>query len=368
MPILRLKFAIRSTEPFSFDRRVGPLFHRWLPNGETDALVLQTDDPNASLRVWTERRGYVRDGQIEYDLDHNEIDPAVIPRQGVVDGGYVFGRLEITDVQQTIIDVVEADTVGDETYVALGKRVVKLLHPPLSRFFMLLKTNFGQYWIRELEKWDSRKSSLGSYCDSLNMKWSLNESGPWRPFIPDQKRQSLTVTVPDPRQLAEFLTETDWRSIPELLNNEYEPTTGAKLLIRTYEYVENNDAKNALIEGVTALEVAVSQLVRTKLKSPELESSINSFLKNSSTQAQLIGIATGLASLQENLNHAINAINLRDKVIHEGWNPSDTALTEVRGLIKAVSTILGSKFKFPHKNAGNIIMNADRWEQSPSSS
>jgi hypothetical protein len=333
-----------------------------LPNGETDALVLQTDEPNATLRVWTERRGYVSGSKIEYAKDRNEVDPTIIPGQGVLDGGYVFGRLEIPDVQQTIIDAVNADRIGQELYVALGKRVVNLLYPPLSRLCILLRTQYGQYWIRELEKWDSRKRSLGSYCESLNMKWSLNESGPWRSFIPDQRLQIATAIAPDPRQFAEFLTESDWSNIPEFINNQYEPTTAARLLMQTHEYVEKGDVKNALIEGVASLELAIAQLVRTKLKSPSLDSSVNSFL-DSSTRAQLVGIAAGLAGLEENLDHAIEAINLRNKVVHEGWNPSDTALTEVKGLIKTVSTLLGSKFKFPKEYSGNIIMNADQWEQ-----
>ncbi len=80
-----------------------------------------------------------------------------------------------------------------------------------------------------MEKWDSRKSSLGSYCQSSNMKWSLNQSGPWREFRPDRPGLSIIVTAPDQRRFVEFLTESDWRSIPEIVNNRYEPTTAARI-------------------------------------------------------------------------------------------------------------------------------------------
>jgi hypothetical protein len=45
----------------------GPYFHRWLPNGEEDAIQLETGDSNSNLRVWFKRRGVIKNGFVEYD-------------------------------------------------------------------------------------------------------------------------------------------------------------------------------------------------------------------------------------------------------------------------------------------------------------
>ena len=36
----------------------GPLFHRWLPDGEKDAITLSPPSEHYTLKLWFERWGY----------------------------------------------------------------------------------------------------------------------------------------------------------------------------------------------------------------------------------------------------------------------------------------------------------------------
>ena len=93
---LRYLFAM-PTQSFRFGRWLrrydlsseieGPRFHRWLPNGESDALVLKTDDPAADLRVWFERQGRMDGAFFQFAHKEQSFDPAVITRQGVLEAG-----------------------------------------------------------------------------------------------------------------------------------------------------------------------------------------------------------------------------------------------------------------------------------------
>ena len=58
MTKLLLKFGIILESDRLLSDVKGPLFHRWLPDGRQDSIVLATKDPNTKLEVWFERRGY----------------------------------------------------------------------------------------------------------------------------------------------------------------------------------------------------------------------------------------------------------------------------------------------------------------------
>jgi hypothetical protein len=75
--LIRFKIELANPDFASYEPHYGPLFHRWLPDGDHDAIVLKTDDPNLELKVWFERRGFVENGNIQYSPSRFEVDPAV---------------------------------------------------------------------------------------------------------------------------------------------------------------------------------------------------------------------------------------------------------------------------------------------------
>src|SRR6266851_1720861 len=211
MPTLLLKFYVYLGRQDVMRNFEGLLFHRWLPNGEEDALILDTETPNTKLKVWFEQRGYVNDRFIKFDVTRKEVDPAIIPTQAALVAGSLFGLLEVLEPTEEEVSSLLENKIGDPSYKALGDRVInRLMHPPVTRFINTLRTKYGQYWIREFEKWDSRDENLGGHCISLRLKWSLDQGETWSDFIPDEPMRYMTAVGGTNESFRQYLTKEDW--------------------------------------------------------------------------------------------------------------------------------------------------------------
>jgi len=369
MTILLLKFAI-NLERFDHEfilRNHGPLFHRWLPDGQRDSIAFDTGDPNSSLRVWFERRGYVDGHFIRFDYKRTEVDLDIMNRQAVLDAGPLRGQLEIREIDDREIRPVRDGITGDTAYVALGKRIVlDLLYPPVSRLISLLRINFGQYWINELERWDSRKSTLGGYCQRIHLHWSLDSGATWAPFIPDEPIFYETMTVIMDRAFRDYITEDDWRQLEDILHEGYEPSLAAIILSRTHELLDQGDMKSALIEGTTALEIAIKDFLRAKLGgNAYLISEMQSFW-TLPLIAQLISLASTIERVSlGDIERATRALKIRHQVVHEGKNPPDEARQQLSGLLRTIAALIeGPTIRFPESNTGNSIRSPEQWLES----
>lgn len=346
------------------DQNHGPLFHRWLPDGEKHAIVLNTGDPDTNLKVWFERCGFVDSGgHIRFDYKRQEVDTKIIPMQAILDAGPLIGILEIRGLSSEELAPIQEKQVGDSKYITLGKKIVKKwVVPPVARFLDILRTNYGQYWIRKLEKWDSRKESLGSYCSSkLQLKWSLNGGRTWERFEPDKREVRLTVTVR--RNFREYLTEEDWHELSKVVEEEYDPSLAAFTLARTHLLLDQENLKHAFVEGVSALELALEEFIHQKLHGANsLHDSMSAFW-NLSLPTRVITVATilGKPPLQI-IERATKAIDIRNRIVHEGYDPPDTSKQQLRDLLETVSTLLsGPQFRFPSANPGNALMSIEQW-------
>jgi len=179
----------------------GPLFHRWLPNGELDAIELDTKDPKATLKVWFERQGYIHDGFVEYDKDRNEINPDILSTQGKLDTGPLFGLLVISDISDSEARSLRKNSQHPETNKHFEKRIIDLLYTPVSQFLTILRVRYGQYWIPEIEEWDSRTISAGIYINHFGFPhWSLDGGQTWDTF----QNLELRFSVGKPRNTRIF--------------------------------------------------------------------------------------------------------------------------------------------------------------------
>lgn len=369
MLTLLLKFRINleeytvSTEPGHY----GPLFHRWLPNGEKDAVFLDTGDSDVQLKVWFERHGYQRNDFIEFDPKRQEVEPETMRKQAVLEGGPLLGLLEIKGLLDYALAPLRAGATGDEGYITLGKRVVKLIHGPLARFIDILRKNYGQYWIRPLEKWDSRRESLGRYCSSplrLGLQWSIDGGQTWAPFMPNEPTVHLTLTMLMDRSYREYLTEADWQELAKAFREGYQPPLAAHLISQAHQLLDQGNLKHAFIEGVTALEVALDEFMRQKLNDDFVADSVQSFWGlRLATRVIPVLVTLGTVPLQD-MKDTIKAIDMRNKVVHDGWNPPESAKNELSGLLNAAAALIpGPRFRFPTINPGNKIMPLEDWER-----
>jgi hypothetical protein len=210
---LRLTLSLKNWDIEEFSRPHGPLFTRWLPNGVTDAIEVKCLHEGNQLRLWFERRGHSDSGYIRYDAKCSRIDEAVMERQGKLEAGALHGQGVFVALSTQEIKTIKDNLIGHADYIAAGKRVVGFLHKPISNLVALLKYQYGQHWLPDIEAWDSRKSTLGSYCSSkFRLRWRLKEDDEWKNFLPTEKGETISYVI-SKDSYQEFLSREDWDTI-----------------------------------------------------------------------------------------------------------------------------------------------------------
>lgn len=363
MPALLLKFYIYLRRQDVMRNFEGPLFHRWLPDGEKDAIFLNTGVSKTELKVWFERRGFVNDGIIEFDVTRKEVDSAIIPTQAALVVGSLFGSLELQELTKEEITSLLENKIGEPDYKALGERVVNMLiYPSVSRFINTLRTKYGQYWIHELREWNSRHETLGAYCIFIRLKWSLDQGATWFDFIPDDPIRRTIVTFGTEESFRQYLTEEDWKGLAQLSREKYEPSLASSILTRAHQFFDEEDFKYALIEGVTALELSLKYYIRFNLKT----STPLPILENMRLEDQLKAVAPSLSipNRSQKMKLTLQAIKIRNKSVHEILLPSERVKPKIAALLDIAAALnFGLKFKLPSARLGNKIMPVENWEQ-----
>src|SRR5437763_17048415 len=92
----------------------GPRFHCWLPDGERDAVELNTEESAARLRVWFERHGHMENGFIKFADREHTLDRSVIPMQGMLEAGPLLGDLTI-DLSDNDVDMLSQGGAASES-------------------------------------------------------------------------------------------------------------------------------------------------------------------------------------------------------------------------------------------------------------
>jgi len=342
----------------------GPLFHRWLPNGEKDAIILETNDSDAELKVWFEKEGFA--SRTFMRPDKSQDSDHIISEQGKLDAGPLKGLLTIKNLSQAESDTLNDNKIGDDIYIKLGKRIVKnLIYKPINNFLKILRINYGQYWIKEMREWDSRKIGLGHYCNLIYLKWSLDGGQNWFDFIPEKGiAMSLTLTLG--RDYLEYLTQTDWKELEELAK-KYSPSLAATILSRSHQLLDQGDIRYALIEAVTAFELSITDYLRNKLSGyTELDSFINRF-NDITTNPDRIKIFSAFLSNEISLNtleECLKAIDWRNKIIHEGKMLPDNFEFTIITLQKTIGKLLsGPRQRFPSASKSNARMTKEKWDK-----
>jgi hypothetical protein len=368
--LLKFKIILNSESISDNTEHPGPLFHRWLPDGMDDAIILNNDQ-NTELKIWFERFGFVDGSLIEFDYHRQEVDPNIIPQQAIIEAGPLMGLLEIREISEEELIPLTENSIGDENFITFGKKVVnKLIYPSVARFIRILRTNYCQYWIQDLEKWDSRRESLGRYCQKrLHLKWSLDGGDTWSDFVPNKPIGPpccVEITLGFSEIYLEYITSEDWQKLRKAIQDEYDPTTAANFLARTNQFLDQGNLKHALIEGVSAFELAINEFFRHKMiddDSKSLRDGMKSFMELS-LRAQIISISLALGNIPvQDIKNAVNVVNMRNKLIHEGRDPPKEAKDEICGLLNIIKELLsGPRFKFPKSNPGNLIMSNEDWK------
>ncbi len=351
----RFKIDLEDHNMNSPFRHHGPLFHRWLPNGEQNAIRLSATGDKKECKVWFERLGYTEDKLIRFSYKRYEVDPTVIPKQAILDAGPLNGLLRIPRVSKDTIDLIKEKPEENDTYISFVKQVVDWVYEPISKFIRILNTHYGQYWISNLDKWDSRKMSLGAYCSRIQLKWCLDDKTNWKDLGPDSRSFQASVAMTNMSSFFDYLTEEDWKHLPKINQIEHLPFLSAYLLSETSRLIDQDDLKHAFIEGVSALEAALDDYLRDRLSTSKSLQDVVKSLSNLPLSAQVVAVVGATAQFRTNdLEYTVEAINIRNKIIHEGYLPTEDKRKILVGLIRIASTLVPEpRFKFLSTNPGN---------------
>jgi hypothetical protein len=356
MPSLMFRFAVglsRHDLPH-YDAPEGPYFHRWLPNGEMDAIDITNGNGLASLKLWFERTGFMDGGFIRYDRKRTEVDPNIMFRQGKLKAGALRGKAVINILLDSEISAIESDSQGSDEYVSAAKKIGKVLQPPLNNFISLLRTKYGQYWLQPLEHWDSRYQSIGADCSSsLFLHWSNDNGTTWNRFKPNESSVMMTVGA---RTFEECITLSDWEDIKKTFSPTKAPSLAATILSSALEFMDRELYRQAFIEGITALEIAISEFISKKATNNMISESIKSFFQLPlRAQVSTLAISCNLIATQK-IDETILSIEVRNEIVHEGKNPSEQNIKLLPALFQMVAAFLEEgTYKFPSINGGNVL-------------
>lgn len=372
MKKILLKFTVDLHSTDNIGENEGPSFHRWLPNGQNDAIDLPTGSSDISIKIWFERLGYVSNDFIHYDKSKKEVNPDLIPTQGIINVGPIYGSIEGMDISESEFEAVTKDKIGDSDYISLGKRIIELLNPGISKFINIIRITYGQYWLQEFKKWDSRESDVGSFCNSIDLMWS-QDGDSWHKFSPELSGLYLDSKLESRREkYLQYLTENDWKTIGILVQDEYEPLISSEFLTQCQSLLDKGQYGRALIEGVTALEIALNEFMMHKVGvSSLLKEKLHTFNRGHLI-TKVIFVTPQLKNLSPNeIENTIKAIDMRNKVVHEGYvftkDKSEKVISQLESLQKTVIALLN---EFDHKKlpsiprGQNICMKIDDWEKA----
>jgi len=322
-----------------------------------------------TLKVWFERYGMTDfPGYVRFSYDQHEVDPLIMSEQAALDAGPLFGLLEITDLPESTLRTIRGRKVDTPAYIKLGKRVVDALFPPLSNLITILRTNYGQYWLPPLRQWDSREETLGRYCNSLQMQWSLDDGRTWATFLPTRAIRYTTRSIAH-WQFTDYLTQADWKELEQVAQAEYIPPLSSIILARAHQFYDVGDLRSAFLEAVTALDITMSQYLRQKLpKDTKLAPTYNWITGNEAPQKHQFAIAClMLGTIQITaFETALAAMEIRNKIAHEGFNPPSTEEMEecIATLIEVIAKFQeGPAFRFPSSTPADVRMTSPDWEE-----
>ena len=362
VPQLRLSIRYRLT-PHS-GQPTGTLFHCWLPNGNGDAITLSGAGAADRIRVWFERHAKIASGFLEWEQNGSAFDETIMRRQAVLDGGYLFGDVELATVDQGAIDAMrrlggrlaqEHQLPEEASYVALGKRVLHLVVPLIVRFVDTLRSEYGQFWLLPVRSWDSRDEALGSACSRFGLHWWDDAANTWCRFLPTNLAQRITLTVGPGRGYAEYLTEADWRRL-QATGWQAEPFPEVQMLGRATRLLAAGELRHAFIEVVAALELAISHRLRVGNDAEAARAALQTFLDRSSLKSQAAVLFHTNGVPDPVLEAIVAVIDIRNKVVHEGYVPQQREANDLRLLMRETARLCGIEdLKIPELHAGNRL-------------
>jgi len=344
---MKLRFIIDlQNSDYQFPKAVnGLLFSRFLPDNIEDSIEINSVD--SKVKFWFERRGFHDEhGFIVHNFSRQEIRNEIISRQGLIEGGPLFGEIELSGVFPFAL--LGSDCEDKTELLRLVKSISKQISKETQKVLDILRYNFGQYWIIDNVDWDSRQYNLGYYCKNiLNLTVFDDSASKWLELKPNESMATLTLNSIIPLNTSEYITEQNWIKLKDLISTNHTPSFAQRQLVKAFMTLDTKDIVKAFIDSVTVLEIALDQYYKAiSDKSDKIGKQLNRIRELGNREQLSIIFADRKEVLPKDLEDAIDAIEINNKIVHEGHKPINEEVSKVRALLKLNSLIINEPISY----------------------
>jgi hypothetical protein len=151
------------------------------------------------------------------------------------------------------------------------------------------------------------------------------------------------------------------------VENGDDVSLSAQLVANSHSLLSQDEPRHALVEACSALEVAISETVRTPIEgSTTLKDAVGSFLKDTGLKARVIVVASLVGGINNAaLEEVLLAIELRNRVVHEGSSAEPKDIKLIRAVINVAAKLVhGPRMKFPVLSVSNHVAEPDVWART----
>lgn len=309
MPLLTLKLELELEPP--------AYFFKWLPLHEDEAIKIEDGPVQMRFTVGQSREKLPEDVA---RTTNNIADRLVVQVE--------------TDVSQELKIIIEAGhgSTYSAEYYELGAGLQKAVVSRANRLIGFLRVRTGQYWLSEIEQ---DAVNPGQFFYKANTVATL-DSKPFH-FNPDQSR----ITIHSALDSERIARKESWPEAQEFVAGHRRLPLIHLLFANAHRLASQGLSRNALIDAVTALEIALFEFADNA--SPALDLRLRSTGETPEVMRGLIrklgvrnSLAVGLpillteAEMPADLIIACKeAVDLRNNLIHNGQTQvkSDVAET-----------------------------------------
>jgi len=322
----------------------GPImFDRWLPLAEQDSIVATID--GLSVRIWLDASCIAQRPPLAVE----NIERA---RQIYVSKLCVeVGGLEVTDrlghltvtlasendwTAEHISATYDADLLDE--YSILGRRAYASAIAAVNRLLSYVRARKGQYWLNEYRPDKgthsefTRLRAMAKIADSDWVRLSIPGAFEYR-----------AISIPEHERI---IQKKDWQEITSHVATFKRPPLAGLLLAGAEELLRAGHSRAALIEAVSALEVAINRFadnadperweehVRGRASSQSLKAHVHDLGLRGTVNYLLPVLYTNEQLGGEVLESCRSAIRDRNDVVHNGRQRLDPQLlgTQLRSI------------------------------------
>ena len=330
-------------------------FYRWLPTRKEDALIVKKD--NHIVRLWIDN-SCIRWGALGEEEIKNWVNIPV---------SKVYIDVEIQDLPDELVRFIydESDRPkeihhgikpGEENYDELnssykniGKEVLQSALEVYNRFIAFARNNKGQYWLSERKFDEKRISSMNiefrSKVCSNNYDWVR-----WCPPFIDV----ITLDLGSESEETSIKKE-EWKEINQFISGNSRPNLALELLANAQSLLYSDHRRSAIVEAVSALEVAIYRFADAPKISASLpdEQKERIYARGLGKTIEKIGLLPTVNYIlpvlfaptilpDEILSQCREAIEIRNNIVHNGYRDIEEqkARASITAVMKTCKVIL----------------------------